>query len=698
MPPAVKSRGIPFPPGMAFKDAIRLTGWNPPNIIDFCILPDYLNRPNLYPRQATLLKVMFLQTELLTSYDYDVIGEWTQNYLDTADEHGEGNNGMVPDVLERMRINRLCPCGHDRGEHIREIKGRMVWDQVCSHGSLCRCSGYKGRRWFRQTSNISGRRGSKGHIGAQAGAYVLWNYMGLSDPQAHFGVDRDKPLTGIVFAGKKDQALKNQWGDLNNVILGAPCFSNYISKPMGESLSVYSPWDYYRMQERLARGIQSAGDMATFQIVPKESTLMAGRGPASFMQFYDEMAHVVATGANRSAEEVYGSATPSLDQFKEWAFLYIPTSPWQKIGQSYVEYQQSIEVNEDGSPAYPEKLMVQLTSWDIYKDWEKASTIQSTPEGLFFQPLRGAIQDYDEQMQQLEKANPETFAVERRSRWATAMNAYLNADRVKEMWQPWPDVSHPMKQETRGILSKTYRAHGDPSKSGAGFGFAVAHIESVDDRGLPHVVFDQIRAWLPSDFEGGEIDYDVVERDLEQVVHDFLPSELTFDQFNSVGTIQRLQKYALRGQFPKRVQVYERTATGPLNWKTYETFKTAVNMGLVHGPYFELADLELTFLQDLGGKVEHPTSGPVQTKDVADCMAIVVYELIGNQMSAFIGKSLSDLTLQGAASGGFDPYQSYREPETAHSELSGFSAVRRGYPGGGRNSAARGGSFRGRRS
>jgi len=99
-------------------------------------------------------------------------------------------------------------------------------------------------------------------------------------------------------------------------------------------------------------------------------------------------------------------------------------------------------------------------------------------------------------------------------------------------------------------------------------------------------------------------------------------------------------------------------------------------MGLLHGPYHELADLELRFLQDLGGRVEHPTSGPVQTKDVADCLAIVTYELIGEQMSAFLGKALGELPLSASVQGGMDPMQAHRAAEVAN-QLSGFGRARR---------------------
>ncbi len=646
--PARRRAALPIPEEAA--DPFKVWEWyfgfqeSVPDIIEFVVSDRYLNRPNLYPRQATVLKVIFLQDDLFTNYDHDVIGEWIEAYEGSADESGEGNNGIQPDIYERIEI----------------------------------CKG-EGRPWFRETLAVAGRRGSKGHIGGLAGSYVLWHYLAKGDPQGHYGVDRDKRLAAMVFAGKKEQAKANQWKDLTNIILGAPCFSPYISNSLGQTLTVYAPHDFARMLDRANRGIVSEDDMATFEIIPKESTQMAGRGPASFMQFYDEMAHVVAAGANRSAEEVYEAATPSLDQFGVDAFIYEPSSPWQKLGQIYVNYQRALEHDEEGVPAYPEMMMFQLASWDIYKDWEIAHQLRMTPGGDTFRPLRGAIQAYDAQMQRLERANPETFKVERRSHFAAALNAYLNPDKIAAIWKPWPHEGRAMEQQSGGLLSQMYRAHGDPSKSGANFGFAIAHVEGPDDRGLPHVVFDKLHAWLPGDFEGHEIDYDSIKEDIVVDLDSFKPDILSFDQWNSVATIQALRKHVATANYPKRVMIEERNATGPLNWKTYETFKTALGLGLIHAPYFELADLELTFLQDMGGKVEHPTSGPVQTKDVADCMAIVTYELIGDQMAAFIGKTLADLNLQASVQGGNTPFSG--PPEAPHASLSGFGRARGMRPG-----------------
>ena len=897
-------------------------GWLCPDPITFIVAPEYLNRPNLYPRQATLIKVIFLREDLFTQYDYDVVAEWEESFRKT------GNNGICPNILERMR--------------------------------LLTAQGYP---WFREILLVLGRRGGKGYITALCMAYVLWKYMGFGDPQDQFGVDRDKKLTLMCFAAKRDQAKVNVWTDINNVILGSTCFAPYVSKALGESLSVKAPNDDTRAEELVEKGIVSAADMSSFTIVPKESTLTAGRGPASFAQVYDEMAHVVNAGANRSAEEVYcldpmtrvlkadltwvtidslepgdvlvaldedapgmagtprklreatvlhrwdtegaayrihledgtsvvcsgnhrwlrsrgaggntrwasivkpavlrdgaggnwaqlrvgdsikhlvdpwgvdqsreagylsgiydgeghvrfdargsmkigfaqnpgpvrdhvvglleaagfdlkhdkkstkcqsfqitglancfrflgtyqpmrlaqnardlwqgravrgsdgskrviaieelpaqrlvdietstgtfiaeglvshnSAATPSLDQFGKYAMIIEPSSPWQMMGQFYENYQNSILL-EDGSPVYPEMLMLQLTSWDIYVDWEKAHLIPLFPDGFrgdkseYYAPdeyskqypdgpldpfcetpikpyprlkqLRGAIQAYDDQMARLERSNPETFKVERRSHFAAALDAYLNAELVEKVFLPWEGrpahYGPPSLQEAgSGLLAISYKGHGDPSKVNDKFGIAVAHVEN-DPEGRAHCVFDLLKHFDPADFDGGIIDYEEVDDWIwDNIIKKFYPEEFTFDQYNSTSSIQRLQKKVRNNSLPKRVNIFEKTTTRPYDWTVKENSKAAINLGLVHAPSvitgesYERAELELRFLQLVNGRVDHPSAGPVQSKDIADAMTECIHVLIGEQVNNFVHADMARMGPVGVAQEGFTPFE-----------------------------------------
>lgn len=905
----------------------RVLPSTPPDIIEFVCSDQYLGR-TIYPRQATLLKTIFLQTELFTQFDYRVLSEWAErefvlpppeNWDAEKPYRYTGQWGIQPDILERIDLNRQ-----------------------------------DGRKWFREVLAVIGRRGGKGYIGALSGAYVLWHYLCLVDPQAHYAIARDKRLAALVFAGKKEQAKQNQWRDLINVLISAPCFQPYISQSLGESLTMHSKVSLGRGAELASQGVKTSMDLASFEILPKEATPMAGRGPAGFCLdpstlvlktdltwvpigdlvvgdrvigpdeypeapgkqrklrdaevqavrrtrkeavrltfddgssvvcsldhqwmkrdqgtgaaylwapadklrvghsirsivdpweqqtsfeagylrgffdgeatiprcanpekqattilysqnpgpvleevhrcldemgyarqpngqgaypstpgdreceqwalrglgeclrfmgeispirlrskqrllwenrslrggntptgrggrpaakmivaieslpeqelvdiqtstrtflaeglvshnclFFDEMAHVVATGASRGADELYTSATPSLDQFGVDGFIYAGSSPWQMMGQFYDLCQQALEV-EFGShePVHPDKLLVQLSSWDIYEDWDKAHKILRIPANertytflsrgeenpitnpslgfhyIFaraeddtlvpvrskaFDPIARPIQQYDEQMQRLERANPETFAVERRSRWAASLDSYLNPVLVDRMFEPWQGRTLTMQE--KGILNRTYVAHGDPSKSGANFGWAIAHAEGPDANGFMHVVFDKIHFWAPWTFEDGQIDYVSVEKDILSDLKSFMPELVTFDQFSSGPIMSHLRLGVSKSKLPKRITIDERTSTAPQNWAVAETFKTAIGLNLVHMPYFEQAELECKFLQVKGNKVDHPSMGPVQTKDVYDAVSNCVWGLIGSQMEVFLRSDLSRVSVHAA--------------------------------------------------
>jgi hypothetical protein len=636
------------------------TGLDVPDPITFVLSPKWLDRPQLYPRQATLLKVIFLREDLFTEYDYMVVDEWESSFRRT------GNNGITPGILERMK-------------HLRD----------------------RGYFYFREVLLVLGRRAGKGYVSALAMAYVMWRYMAKGDPQGFYGVDRDKQLACFIYAGKKEQARENLWKDLVNVIMGGPCFAPYVSRPLGESLSVYAPNDFIRMKKLARRGIMQERDMATFTIQPKEATLMSGRGPASFMQAYDEMAHVVATGANRSAEDVYGAATPALDQFKKDAFIVEPSSPWQQIGQFYANWENSLALDESGDPEYPTMMMLQLTSWEIYYDWEMAHQLPIFPDEFvgdlneyvdsphpILQPLRGAIQEFDEGLQKLEKANPDTFAVERRSHWQATMDAYLDPKRVTAMFGEFKGEE--LTMQTQGKLSMFYKGHADPSLANANFGIAFAHPETDED-GVLHCVFDYIHHWRPSDFPDNIIDYPEIDDHLWRLIEGFKPDEFTFDQWNSANSIARLQRKVRAARFPKRVEVHEKTATLKHNWERAENFKIALNQGWIHAPYYEQAELELKFLQLKNGKVEKQDAGPVQTKDVADCLMEVVWTILGEQVRAWTHGALSEMGLGSqSVQGGFNPYsrETSGEDERIFERMSGLGASRNSIVrGGGRNPA-----------
>ena len=179
-----------------------------PDIIEFICSDRYLNRGHLlYPRQATLLKVIFLAHELLTEYDLEVLGGWADGFR--LPEPGEIK---APGDDDAGSWYRYQPADSLAAGIQPDWERRMA---MCVD---------EGRPWFREAEIIVGRRGSKGHIGGLCGARVLYHYHQKGDPQGFYGIDRDKKLQATVFAGKKEQAKVNQWRDLVNRHLGGTVF------------------------------------------------------------------------------------------------------------------------------------------------------------------------------------------------------------------------------------------------------------------------------------------------------------------------------------------------------------------------------------------------------------------------------------------------------------------------------------------
>ena len=211
-----------------------------------------------------------------------------------------------------------------------------------------------------------------------------------------------------------------------------------------------------------------------------------------------------------------------------------------------------------------------------------------------------------------------------------------------------------------------YKFHLDPSSTTAGFGFAIGHTEEFPDKdgdAVQHVIFDLIKRWNPKDFPGQTIDWGVVINEVIAYADLFRPFEITFDQFQSAEPIQTL-KYSLMERGIEGCAVYVAPSTLESNWFRAETFKTALNHALVHAPADVTVmdpygpDQELKFLQqkNTGGRyprVDKQDIGPVQTKDMADCIMEVVQTLIGNHLQTLMRHRAVDAVMAPGAQGGF---------------------------------------------
>lgn len=544
----------------------------------------------LFPRQASLLKAMTLDVEHMTPYDYSVYSEWGDGFRmdpDADRPQWRGCKGTPGDLLERVERTRA-----------------------------------EGRRWFREILLLIGRRGSKGYLAAILGAWQLYVLLTDGDPHERLGVDPTKRISLVVFAGNKPQAIRNVFKDLKGTLMASDWFTPYLGRPTKEVIYVFT-------QRQLDEGVDTTNrDLALIEIRASETSDLGPRGSAVPVFFLDEFAHVRGAGATSDSVEIYDAAKPATGEFPLDACIITTTSPWDQKGQAWLTYNRARDIDPDtGQAKDPDYLMVQLESDGLYIDFERAPTIEMWPGGPHFVEGLTPKFVFDEARRRDEEANPDTFAVEFRAHWRQSLDAFP-ARFVDRLWATRDGAR--LAMASRGILGRTYYAHADPSLSQANFGFSICHVEDDED-GIPHVDYDVIHHWEPSDFPDGIISYRVIGDEIFEYIKAFNISVLTFDNHNSAEIMERLRARVAAAGLPKRCAIFERRPTAELNLEVWELVKTALGHNIVHAPYYELADLELRAVEFHNGRVQIPDSGDVRTRDVADAMVFAFYNALGSQ-------------------------------------------------------------------
>lgn len=639
---------VPFDP---FEEAERHVVRRPPPIVEFAERADNsgLARPPLYPRQKTLLRLMFLETEHMTEYDKDVIGKWAEGFY-----QGPYRMGVSPDIWKRVEY----------------LKAR-------------------GYEHFREVVFIGGRRGGKGHVGAIALAWHVARLLLMYSPQAALGIDPSKELMGLVVATNFQQARDYQFADVYNTIVNAPFFRSYIASAKNYRLTFWTAADRERITRLRMRGLVVEREMASVSIQAVTSNAKAGRGMAAYAVAFDEMAHMLVGSAGpRTADEVYNAITPALDQMGRHAFVYVPTSPYTKVGKAYELYEAGLEQDEQGNPVNPDILVIQLPSWGAYED---AFDLEATDGHVFV----SVPQAYDDVMKRIERRDPVTFKVERLAQWADVQYAYLAPSVVDAIFEPFTDPQTGEKRvltpQRRGIMAWRYRGHADPSKSQHNFAVCIGHLEPFpgeDGETWHHVVIDLLHVWRPEDFPEHQIPYDHIQEELVDLISAFPGMDVfTFDQYGSFATVSMMkQRLRERGS---RVRVKELTHTSTTRQVMWERLKSALGMGWVHAyrdDYFNnglsLLEHELKFLQVVNGKVKKQDIGPVTTDDLADAFCVVVSELLADQLDRLERRdNLARARIMPGAQGGyhtpeFEKLSPVRATLRRYSRTSGYGVRR----------------------
>lgn len=622
-------------------------------IVEFAESDKYCDKI-LYPGQRVLLKLIF--GEELDGLEEDILDYWI------AGGRNGGEVEISPDVRQRV-------------EYMRE----------------------RGAPHMKEVILVGGRRSSKGFVTGIAMAKIMHDTLQLQDPGKHYGVDSDKNIMFNCVAGSQDQAKEFQFADFSSTVEACGALENQIVASLETELRVKTAADERKISRVKRQGRKVIKDIARLRGHALAANAGTIRGSASMITVIDEMAHMMVGESKGTADSVYNAAEPALAQFKGDGMMFLNSSPYTKIGKFYERYDLAMKPATGG----PDDLMLafRFPSWAMYEGWQRDPSVKRRRQFSIGVPHtspdwdeneKGADGEYVhpqadreaiESERAKEAADPETYKVERRAIWAEVVDSFLIPEMVDRGYEGRPAgysvenrlILAPFQSNWGEGVHNYYRyvAHLDPSSNTAGFGFALGHAEEYTDmqnQTSQHVVFDIVKRWRPEQFPDRVIQWKPILEELEWLAEVFRPSSITFDQYQSHEPIQTLQiKLMERGI--GETWVNEIVATPESNWQRAETFKVALYQGLVHMPRFgtpgrgDEADQahsanELKFLQQVNTnskypKVDRQTVGPVQTKDMADCLMTVTHALIGNAIQLRHAEELAKSPMVMGAPGGF---------------------------------------------
>ena len=616
-------------------------------VTDFAVHPDFCGN-NLYPRQQTLLKLIYLETEAMTDYDKRVIDSWSESFSNKA-----YTVGVQEDIWDR--VDYLQSNGYD---HFREVQGVM------------------------------GRRASKGHMGGILFNERISSLVAMDDPQSFFGIEQGHDIYTLVIATTGAQAQKFLFADVLSQVRKNKWLVPYIVEAVDHQILVRTPADIRRTAELISQRTPPRSPISTIKAIPVSSNSDSSRGGAVIAAGFDEFAFTLSGESKRAGSSIYSAIEPSLDQFGKHALLYMPSSPWSKIGKFYELYEAGSvlldtylerqgrlvtrkakaeaeeEILSDAKEilADPTMLIAQMESWELYRDWEDAPKILSVPDisyckrpvenysdtklklttgkeltvsapSSFFsgdsimldneintildieeldKPAKNAVSadsldviipgptfksaiqvppdingtPQQRNMAAMESRNTQLFRVERRAQFLAVMNQYLDVDAVSDMFLPWNNRS--MKMQQFGIPKHTYFMHADPAKSGADFAVMIGHLEKAIEPSSDGEIYDHLVIDWYKVFQPHQFPNNEI--DYLLIIAELkqkireYPS-LVQITMDQFNSVMPLQTLNKYARSINRnISIFEQTFTGGWNQKMWSALKTAINLRWIHTP------------------------------------------------------------------------------------------------------------------
>ncbi len=456
------------------------------DIMEFCDSPEYLNLPganlNLFIGQRVILKCFYKgaignENLRLTEEEW----EWLYERQDKLVLDGEEYDRNIKDVIEKMKKREADP----------DIPP------------------------FSQLVLVLGRRASKTLMASIITVYEAYKVIVINnyDPHSYYNLPDDDEIAIINMALSLKQAGR-LFEQIKSRLRNAKFFQKYIANSTSDTVRLYTRNDLLKKEKQEKDGVTNLTVAGSILLLCGHSNPDTLAGYNTILLLFDEIAFYEETG-KLTGKYFVTRLKPSLSKFYKYnaGKLVMISSPNAKSGVFYESFNDAMHENPVISNS---SLSFQLPTWDINTD---------VP--------------YDEpELAKDRSSDLDRFKIEFGAQWAFrgTYGKYFEPELVEFCISS--DISaHEVRKQ--GI---NYYMHVDPAKKNNNYAAVmVARERYINAYGQKRNRCYLAGVWVWRPVPGVGIDFEAVDLEVIQICRKFRPYSVTYDDYQSVHSIQRLR-------------------------------------------------------------------------------------------------------------------------------------------------------------
>jgi hypothetical protein len=623
------------------------------DIITFSEHPYYLGLPPLFPYQKMMLKSLYAgtagNTQLVIEHDKPTDPASCQGCVWQFVRKSEDeqvaiiDGGLKPKTpalkegsspcltcsrfpadkmgrrYDHLKANALGQAAKDKIDRLRarDVKdGHQTELDLLDSDEISRpMADQVKRKWKAQNTYsdlvlVLGRRAGKSMMVSIIALYEVYRLIMMPNPQRHYGMIDGDIITVLNVALSLEQALTAIFSKVKAYALGSPFMSSKIGHALVGELYFVTPADDTERKRREQQGIKVPMH-GTIKLVCGHSNSKSLLGGNIITCIIDEMAAMVGKNEETSTDyQLYTQIKPAGATFLPDSKMLCISNPGEPQGQLYKLYRASFTDDT--------KLMWQLPTWlsNVAVSYESLTPDRNQDPAAF--PMQYAAE--------FGRGAKDALLTEE-----VVEAAFLagSGDRRREFGDP----------------RNNYYAHLDPAHSSDYYTLVIAHAEPIhgefDLVGKPvmRMVIDHIHLWKPKKGEKHVLIQEV-DAYVFHISKRFNIKQFSYDHWNSIGSIQKLQRAGLNAvqrtfnpNYQDLIfnQMTDLFLTGRIQFYDIDTLVDGDTVGeKVSLDDVILARDQFIWLQQVYSNGRRKVQAARNHHDdIPDCVAAVCYEALG---------------------------------------------------------------------